>query len=488
MVMVDVRPFDEGSELVLGLVAPVGANLDGIQPILEDRFKHFNYETNLIRLSHLLRELELETVLTESPPAERYQRYMDAGTEARRISRHGDFLALSAAYQIQQKRTNEEDGSKPLRRTAHVLRSLKHPDEVHTLRRIYGDGFFLLGIHAPREIRLKYLTNDKNISKSDAEALIERDEDEDDRFGQRTRDAFELCDAFVSLHAQDYKEQIWRLLDLLFGNPHITPTADEHAMFLAYGASLRSADLSRQVGAVIVSPGGEVIATGANDVPKFGGGLYFSDDEKDARDWQRGFDSNEAERDKIAGKIVKEFDGVPSDDAPLTEESRQKLKGTGLFDITEYGRAVHAEMEALLSCTRTGISPRGGALYATTFPCHNCGKHIVASGIERVVYVEPYPKSRALELHDDSITMTGEDGKVKFEPFVGIGPRRFIDLFSMRLSSGRRIKRKRQGKNVEWNRKDASLRVPMAPHSYLDRERLASRELDQLTMETNHAS
>ncbi|MDN3612645.1 hypothetical protein QWZ16_23945 [Vibrio ostreicida] len=26
------------------------------------------------------------------------------------------------------------------------------------------------------------------------------------------------------------------------------------------------------------------------------------------------------------------------------------------------------------------------------FPCHNCAKHIVASGIKRVVYVEPYPK------------------------------------------------------------------------------------------------
>ena len=63
---------------------------------------------------------------------------------------------------------------------------------------------------------------------------------------------------------------------------------------------------------------------------------------------------------------------------------------------------VHAEMEALLSCARSGVSPVGGTLYSTTFPCHNCAKHIVAAGLRRVVYVEPYPKSRAVEFFNRS--------------------------------------------------------------------------------------
>jgi deoxycytidylate deaminase len=41
-------------------------------------------------------------------------------------------------------------------------------------------------------------------------------------------------------------------------------------MFMAFSSALRSADLSRQVGAVIAK-NGDLIASGANDVPKFGG-------------------------------------------------------------------------------------------------------------------------------------------------------------------------------------------------------------------------
>jgi len=78
----------------------------------------------------------------------------------------------------------------------------------------------------------------------------------------------------IALHDPAWKEQLWRILDLLFANPHVTPTLDEYGMFLAYAASLRSGDLSRQVGAVVVSHEGNVLATGANDVPKNGGGLY----------------------------------------------------------------------------------------------------------------------------------------------------------------------------------------------------------------------
>lgn len=471
--MAAIRPFDKDSELVLGLVAPIGADLDNVGHILAERFGLFRYTTNSVRLSYLLKELGSSVKLKEAPAAARYNTYMDAGNEARKQSGHGDFLALSAAYKLQKMRAEKTGAGKPLGRVAHVLRSLKHPDEVHALRMIYGSSFFLVGVHAPLKTRLEYLTNDKDISERDANKLIVRDEAEDEPFGQRTRDTFELCDAFVSLQSTDYKDQLWRILDLLFGGPHITPTFDEHAMFLAYGASLRSGDLSRQVGAVVVSKDKEVIGTGANDVPKFGGGLYSADDEVDQRDWKRGFDSNEKVRDKLAEQIVKELLQKGSVD----EEVRQKLGRAGVLDITEYGRAVHAEMDALLACARSGVSPRGGTLFSTTFPCHNCAKHIVAAGISRVVYVEPYPKSRALDLHDDSITLDGEKNKVAFEPFVGVGPRRFVDLFSMGLGSGRRIERKRNGKTIKWNRRNANIRIPNPPQSYLDREKLATADL-----------
>lgn len=64
---------------------------------------------------------------------------------------------------------------------------------------------------------------------------------------------------------------------------------------------------------------------------------------------------------------------------------------------------------------------KGATLYSTTFPCHNCARHIVGAGIARVVFVEPYTKSRAEQLHSDSIAIAEADPdekKVVFDPFV----------------------------------------------------------------------
>lgn len=113
-------------------------------------------------------------------------------------------------------------------------------------------------------------------------------------------------------------------------------------------------------------------------------------------------------------------------------------------------------------------------MYTTTFPCHNCAKHIIAAGITKVFFVEPYPKSKALELHDDAICVeAGAEEKVSFLPFVGIGARRYFDLFSMRISSGREMKRKTGTDAMKFDRGAASPRVAMLPTSFLEREQLA---------------
>jgi deoxycytidylate deaminase len=250
-------------------------------------------------------------------------------------------------------------------------------------------------------------------------------------------------------------------------------------MFTAYSSSLRSASLSRQVGAVVTSAEGEVIAVGANDVPKFGGGLYWPGS-ADQRDHKWGFDSNDKRRSEIILDVMRRVRPEGGSDEDLLAEGRRLLKGSLVHDLTEFGRAVHAEMEALLSCARNGVSPRGGTLYSTTFPCHNCAKHIVAAGVTRVVYVEPYPKSMAEELHADALAVEQESpGKVLFQPFVGVSARRYFDLFSMNLSGGYRLRRKEDGKVVGWERAAANLRVTMPPSSYILREQLAIHEIAQ---------
>jgi deoxycytidylate deaminase len=315
------------------------------------------------------------------------------------------------------------------------------------------------------------------MTDAEATALITRDRSEGDDLGQQLRDTFTLSDVF--LQSGDEK-QLDRFLDMVFGYPFSTPTHDEHAMFLAYGPSMRSGQLARQVGAVIVSENGEVIGTGANDVPRFGGGLYWPG-EGDRRDHVLGYDANDQEINEIIDDILARV----SKAAPLVDEERLKalLAKSRVGDLTEFGRPVHAEMEAVLACARSGVSPKRGTLYSTTFPCHNCAKHIVAAGIERVVYVEPYPKSQALALHPDSIALDDPEAgdRVKFVPFEGVGARRYIDLFSMRLSAGIQVKRKQvDGTIMPWKRAGAKPRVRMAPYSYLEREWIATSEIDRI--------
>lgn len=250
-------------------------------------------------------------------------------------------------------------------------------------------------------------------------------------------------------------------------------------MFMAFSASLRSADLSRQVGAAIVTAEGDLVAVGANDVPHAGGGLYWPG-ERDQRDHVRRADPNELRREAILTDTLQRLCPENVSAEEWIRRGKALLKESLLMDITEYGRATHAEMEALLSCARTGIRTRGATLYSTTFPCHNCAKHIITAGIMRVVYVEPYPKSQAQELFRDSITQSAgerEGARVKFEPFVGVGPRHFFDLFSIHLSSGTPLRRKAQGVSVSWSEKTPMVRVPLLPNSYLEREMLAESEI-----------
>jgi len=143
-------------------------------------------------------------------------------------------------------------------------------------------------------------------------------------------------------------------------------------------------------------------------------------------------------------------------------------------------------MEAILSCAREGISCIGGTLYCTTFPCHNCAKHLIAAGIRRVVYVEPYPKSKALDFHSESIELRTaiEVGamteQVIFEPFTGVGARRFLDLFSMNLGVGNKLRRKdSDGNAVSWEQSSALPRVALLPESYRNVESSAAALFDR---------
>lgn len=473
------------SELIIGIVSAVGTEYKRVTEPLTDRLQGFGYTVKDIRVSSILQKI------AHKNEYERIKHYMNAGDCLRQKSGNNAILSAGVSKEISNSRSIDTP------KTAYIINSLKHPSEVEFLRKIYGDGFYLIGIHADEKRRRQHLCDDKGLSQNEANELIKIDEDESVDHGQKTRDTYHLSDFFLNLGSNNdqVKNGLQRFLELIFSHPYKNPTFDEFAMFMAFNSSVRSGDLSRQVGAVI-SREKQIIATGANDVPKSGGGLYWAEldpktgkveDHPDGKDYTREGDSNK----QAQSEIIKEIASNLLEKGLFKEENQLEiikiLKDSKISDLTEFGRVVHAEMDALLSCGRAGIPTSGSTIYCTTFPCHNCAKHIIASGVQRVVYVEPYPKSRALDFHSESIKLKSEfedttpDHKdtVAFEPFIGIGPRRFLDLFSMSLGGGAKLKRKDKGGAVlEWDKSKAPIRSPLVPKSYKEIEAAASELWD----------
>ena len=110
---------------------------------------------------------------------------------------------------------------------------------------------------------------------------------------------------------------------------------DEYFMGVAKLAAHRSKDPNTQVGACIVSPDDIIISTGYNGMPK----------------------------------------GCSDDEFPWDREGAE----------TKYPYVVHAELNAILNAN--GRDLRGSRVYVALFPCNECAKAIIQSGVKEVVYL-----------------------------------------------------------------------------------------------------
>lgn len=112
---------------------------------------------------------------------------------------------------------------------------------------------------------------------------------------------------------------------------------DEYFMGVSILSGMRSKDPNTQVGACVVSPDKKIVGVGYNGLPK----------------------------------------GCNDDEFPWRRE--------GEFLETKYPYVVHAELNAILNSVGKDLS--GCTLYVALFPCNECAKAIVQSGIEKVIYL-----------------------------------------------------------------------------------------------------
>ena len=112
-------------------------------------------------------------------------------------------------------------------------------------------------------------------------------------------------------------------------------TWDEYFMGLAHLSALRSKDPHTQVGAAIVDENHRVVSVRYNGFPS----------------------------------------GVSDDEFPWSREG-------GVLD-SKYAFVVHAELNAILNAPRP---VRGCTIYVSLFPCNECAKAIIQSGIKKIIY------------------------------------------------------------------------------------------------------
>lgn len=470
-ILADIR-----REVFIALISPIGIDLKNVEQSLRQSFRSVGYKTHNIKLTDFFTDHEDWFDLVYDGEFQRYEKFIDAGDNLCELMSRRDTLALYGMARVLAKYP-DRDAQIP-ENVVHIFRQVKRVEEIDAFRDVYGSNIIFVACHASRQQRItnlvdKLVTTDRSLDRNALEAsaltIIGRDANErDNPNGQRVLDCYAHADFVLDCSSQPaLTASSDRLVQAFFGDPFLTPTRDEYCSFVARSASARSSDLSRQVGAAIFGDSCEIISLGCNEVPAPGGGTYWSDHDSDARDFRRGFDSNQKVRTDMLRDLLVRLQTGGWLRADLKDVSAEKLVTSAveedsepvgplakamIGDVLEYGRMLHAEMNALTDAARFQRSTVGATLYCTTMPCHLCTKLIIAAGVKRVVYIEPYYKSLVGELYSDSVD-THEPftaGKVAFEPHKGVTPNSFLRVF-------RKGKRKNDdGSAATWDREKAT--------------------------------
>lgn len=441
----------ESDDLVFAVTGYVGSGTSWVAQGLFQQVHGAGFSPHEIKLADLL-ATHGDVSRTGDKSARETEKLQATGNDLR--SKHGASivagLGVRKILEIREAQQSQAPGT-PI---AFIIDSLKHPAEVEVLRTIYGQSFYLIGVVCNDDTRQERLRKKfkKETGPEGTERILDvmkRDRQEGTNHGQNVRETLHLADFFVANDRQSEGElgtELERFLFAVTGQRIIRPTQHEKGMQAAWSAALRSSCMSRQVGASIVSSDGQILSTGTNDPPSPNGGLYSEGSAPDHRCFKSPANDPHCRNDRKKKEIYdKIFTKLKSAKILTPEASAEDLttilKSTPIRDLVEFSRAIHAEMDALIAIARDGThNTRGATLYCTTYPCHSCARHIVAAGIREVVYIEPYDKSLAIELHEDAIRELSvapqahidHDPRVTFRLFGGVAPRRFAALFEKR--------------------------------------------------------
>lgn len=300
-----------------------------------------------------------------------------------------------------------------------VIECFRNPIEIDFLRDEYPH-FYLFALYAQKSERLK-----RKISQGekDFEECDKRDQGEKGSYGQQVRKCVTQSDIVLNnsykwQHGDDADVFFERVDDYrrLLKDPYRKPTHYEMNMHLSYSVSLHSLCIQRQVGAVITDGDYQVLSVGFNDAPPQSRSCF----DLHSQCYRK------MKKKETLSEICKKISHCPfcasdlsfkknlfddpkilTDDAFICSNCKMDLSNVlSTGKELDLCRSLHAEENAILSnpylSDRLHSRTKGMIIFTTTFPCMLCAKKIAKSGIEKVVFVEPYPVEESQQIFSDN--------------------------------------------------------------------------------------
>ena len=189
------------SELVIALCGPIGSPIHKIADALKTKLERdFFYEKcEIIRLSDLITK-HSEPISTSSSYG-RVRGLIKRGNKLR--EEHGASilaeLAISRiALQRQLDRSHTGLERYAPRRVCHIIDSIKNQEELETLKLVYRDMLYFVGVYSPLPTRTKSLQS-TGMSEAEIFTLIDQDSGEEFDHGQTVRNTYPQADFFLRI-------------------------------------------------------------------------------------------------------------------------------------------------------------------------------------------------------------------------------------------------------------------------------------------------
>jgi deoxycytidylate deaminase/dephospho-CoA kinase len=409
------------SNIVIGLTGPFGSGCSTLRKVLKEQFDFREFMIS----DDIRKEVKADSKFVEKGKTGWRKALQEHGNK----KRNGD-----EGYWV--KKVLERIDTSSIGDKNIVIDGFRNVHEVEVIRSVYPR-FFLVAVYAEKKERWERVKKDYEGRYNEFEEDDQRDKLEEFEWGQSVQKCVDDADYafynneqyFICDQGQDapalekinriMKTQADDFVPLMKGNSGIArnPKPEEVQIAAAYAQSNSSTCKKRHVGAVIV------ISRNSKDFPI-----------------SMGFNENPPNI-----KTCLEEGGCYKDEDMASKLSAKKkiycLKCGKLYDsltkpwICECGAsfkewlhpnrnmelctAIHAEERAILSLGNRIVE--NGTLYVTTFPCFQCARLIIDSGINKVIFVEAYPvreTKRFLEANG-----------VKVLPFTGFTAKAFFKVF-----------------------------------------------------------